>query len=193
MEDPQGLDRYVYVGNNPSRYNDPSGHWTIGPCAGGSLGSLIFGTANACYIVASNGDIGIVYTYGGGGNTGPTGGAGLQIQASNGTSINDLLGPFGTVGLSGGEVVGISGDVFFGKTTDCQPRRIWGIQVGAGATIKAPLPLEFHGGVTTTKVYGMINVPDTVRGAWNDAEQYVSQWLQSWLPSAPPAKPWWQR
>lgn len=63
--DPQSLNRYSYVGNNPLRYTDPTGHWkcckikkflnralgdlgttALGIALQGSLGAAIFGPAN---------------------------------------------------------------------------------------------------------------------------------------------------
>ena len=37
--DPQNLNRYAYVRNNPLRYVDPSGYWTFGFGLGGTIGA----------------------------------------------------------------------------------------------------------------------------------------------------------
>ena len=46
--DPQALNRYAYVLNNPLRYNDPSGHcpWCIGAAIGAVVGAVV-GAATA--------------------------------------------------------------------------------------------------------------------------------------------------
>ncbi len=46
--DPQSLNRYAYVLNNPLRYNDPSGHcpWCIGAAIGAVVGAVV-GAATA--------------------------------------------------------------------------------------------------------------------------------------------------
>jgi RHS repeat-associated protein len=49
---PQALNRYAYVLNNPLRFNDPSGHWANIPSVNGSIGSTGLASGGTLGMVA---------------------------------------------------------------------------------------------------------------------------------------------
>lgn len=112
---PQALNRYSYVLNNPLKYTDPFGWWTFG--LGINLQFTFMGasfSASIMIVTSGRGQLGIVWAGGGGGGagyrpmasglgTGIGGGITAQVQyIPNADSIEELRGPSVQIGGSGG-------------------------------------------------------------------------------------------
>ena len=112
---PQTLDRYVYVGNNPTTDADPSGHDTRGACVTfeGAL-AFLFGEGALCVVVSDSGQSGVIFTLGAGGGAGLGMSAGVAGLYSNAGEIYDLGGPFFVTGGSGAAGIGLQGEAFVG-------------------------------------------------------------------------------
>ena len=116
-EDPAGFrggsNLYRYVGNNPASRRDPLGLWTVQIGIGGNVnigwwaGININGGAGIAFDASGFGG----YYYGGlgayGGSPGASGG--VQISASNASTICDLRGPF--INGSGTLAAGLGGSI----------------------------------------------------------------------------------
>ena len=110
ISNPQALNRYSYVLNNPLRYTDPSGWWTFG------LGINFTGTflawvlsGSVMIVTSGHGELGVVWSGGGGGGGASTIGAAsltLQGQLTSADSIGDLRGVAVQAGGSGGAIWG---------------------------------------------------------------------------------------
>jgi RHS repeat-associated protein len=143
---------YWYANDDPTRNIDPLGLATGGVCLSGSV--TIFHVhvgGSACVQASTSGQVGITVTGGGGvGTSGGFGGsADVGVQVSNAKYIEDLGGPFGQVGGSGGGGLSGSGDVFAGPGHCGQPvvGADGGVGVGGGAeahaggTYTVPIPI----------------------------------------------------
>lgn len=86
-DDPQNLNRYAYVRNNPLRYVDPTGYWTFGFGLGGTIGAGGGISGSIMIVFDGNGNIGIAISGGGGGYAGIGASGGLIFQ---GTSADDI-------------------------------------------------------------------------------------------------------
>jgi len=138
-DDPQNLNRYTYVRNNPLRYVDPTGYWTFGVTFTG-MGFLVAGVRGDITIAIDDKfNVGVLVAPGGGGFTSVGYNVGLGVQVTTVPTIEDLQG--WAVQLGGGlttEVVGVSGDVQF------MPKG-FGTSIGGGPILSLPLPAEVHG------------------------------------------------
>ncbi len=116
---PQSLNRYSYVMNNPYKYNDPTGLWTlqIGGSVSGGLGEIypIAGTAGIGFVISYDKEEGNLQ-FGGYG----TAGSGIYIGAPGfGASIDTAYNPYNKFvkDVSGKAVsVGVEAPVYEGIT-----------------------------------------------------------------------------
>ncbi len=122
-QQPSLLDQYVYVQANPATFVDPSGLVTAGICITAIVGIPgAYVTVSVCPLtVASNGDVGVQASAGGGGTTGFIGGVSIGPQVSTGNSVSDLKGPFVTAGGSFRLGQGAGIDVFGGTNDQGSP------------------------------------------------------------------------
>lgn len=177
---PQVFNRYSYVYNNPLRYTDPYGWWTIsipgivfeGGAGGGvevSIAFVIDGHGNAC----------IVWSVGGGGYGGIAGSGGLQIQWTSADTIFDLEG---WSSQSGGSTdvpniyVGRAGfhtgiEYILGFNNQYHGINInLGLGMGIG-------PLELHSVIMVTNMIWQYSLNDLIQGI-NDFIQDLSSLFQ---------------
>lgn len=138
---------YVYAMNNPGRLVDPSGRDTGGLCVSVQAGFILFGGEQICLVISGEGEIGIIGTTDYGLGT-PSASATAGVQKSNATSIEDLAGPFGYAGGSGGEGIVGGFEGFTGIDRCGNP--VTGGTLGAGVGVGPPL--EGHGGQSQTDV-----------------------------------------
>ena len=94
--DPQQLNRYSYARNNPYRYVDPNGKWTVqvgGSATGGAGGAGTLGGGVIFGYSQQGGFQGGLYSLGGGGGyLGSSGTAALDLSYSNNDHIEDIEG-----------------------------------------------------------------------------------------------------
>ena len=131
--DPQTLNRYAYVRNNPILYNDPSGNFFgIGALIGAIVGAVSAG-------IQSGGDIGAILT------GAVIGGIAGEVGAQVGGFVAETVGSqFGNIagyaagGLAGGAAAGATGSVLY---------RLAGYNVDIGQGIAAGAAGGLVGGV----------------------------------------------
>jgi hypothetical protein len=75
--------------------------------------------------------------------------AGLQVSSAS--CLEDLEGPFATLGGSVGEGTTVDVEGFAGPGTRDQPVLGGYLGVGMGAQATGPIPGELHGGVSSTR------------------------------------------
>jgi len=150
--DPQNLNRFTYVSNNPLTYIDPSGYWTFGIGLGGTIG-LGQGLSGSIMIVFDdNGNIGLALSGGGGAYAGGGASGGLVIQRTNADTIQNLKGPVVQAGGSAsilGANVGVEWVVQQGANDSIQG---WNLNVGVGASGALVTGAEFHGMLEVTEI-----------------------------------------
>jgi hypothetical protein len=143
--DPQNLNRYSYVQNNPVRWTDPTGHWTFSvdyTWSGFAIGGGRFSISVA---LDQQGNVGLVVSPGGGGYTAAGGSAGISGTWTPAPSINDLKGWSAQVGGSVREAVGPGGELVFFQSNGVG---YVGVSLGGGAGLQVPFPAEIHGTMT---------------------------------------------
>jgi hypothetical protein len=168
---PQNLNRYSYVINDPLLYTDPYGWWTQ------FLGvNVIVGCAwglNFTLGIAwdDNGQIAAVVTSGGGAVAGATIGATGQYQWTNADTVNDLRGLSSQTGGSA-NIGPVSGGVEYvvGMDPD-NSYQGFNVNVGVGLTAVA----EMHSTVDTTEVQILLSNDDV-----DVAPSYEYSWDDYW-------------
>lgn len=146
---------YFYANNNPLRFRDPSGLFTVGICASVSIGGFVIANGSACVQVSSSGDIGGTATGGvalGGGSGELEIGPG--VQATNANHISELSGPFVGAGARGALIAGGYAEGFH-SVVGCQ---------GIGGALAGPAAGFGFGGYVgaTDTVQASVNVPTFV-------------------------------
>jgi RHS repeat-associated protein len=171
-----GLNLYTYCGNNPPNWSDPYGLFGFG--IGGSLtGSAtpVGATGGGQIVFDFSGNIGVFVHGGGGGSAGGSGGAMLDISAFTGT-VKDLSGPFMSYGGSGGEVIGIGGEINLIDQWLYDPGSAMTISFGA----HGGLPAEAHAFREIGQVPYTVHVSEFIpplsyiRDFWKDV------WKEMW-------------
>ena len=151
-DDPQNLNRYAYVRNNPLRYIDPSGYWTFGIGLGGTAGAIVGLSGSVMLVVDWHGNWSVAFSGGGGGYAGIGASGGLVVQGTNADNIYDLNGTVVQTGFSAGPPgFSVGGEVVTQNSPDGP---VWGlnINVGPGAQGNGLTPVEFHSMVENTVV-----------------------------------------
>jgi RHS repeat-associated protein len=99
---PQNLNRYSYVLNNPLRYNDPYGWWTLSPLLSINIsGGIGYGFAfNANIVFDNQGGIAFIWQFSHGPYVGISASAGPQFQYTSAEYVEELEGPCTERGLS---------------------------------------------------------------------------------------------
>ncbi|MEW6141999.1 MAG: RHS repeat-associated core domain-containing protein, partial [Chloroflexota bacterium] len=96
---PQTLNRYSYVLNNPLRYTDPNGWWTFALGININLILLQVGLSGSFLFVTDFTTWGLVMSEGVGVGT-PSASVAVQVQGTSADSINDLRGNSTVIGGS---------------------------------------------------------------------------------------------
>ncbi|OGF02187.1 MAG: hypothetical protein A3G07_02320, partial [Candidatus Doudnabacteria bacterium RIFCSPLOWO2_12_FULL_47_12] len=187
LSDPQGLNSYSYVKNNPLKYIDPTGereyHFSFESKIG--LGGE-FGNQWTIGF-ASDGTFGVSTTLKGGGLAGVDASVGVSAGYSNANTWSDTLGT--------GQYVEVGGKVLYGGsvTTNFAGGNYTGTDVGVGLGVRGlpPVPVTFSGGASKTvpvfqgSVSGLKNgvtntVNKTVNAANRAANATVNTVQQGW-------------
>jgi hypothetical protein len=104
---PQALNRYSYVLNNPLAYTDPYGSLTIGVGLAGSAWWRWGVSGSILFVVDDKGNFGVLVSRGGGRFIGsPGAGGGAQVQVTGADTIFDLEGGAAQIGGSVGFMAG---------------------------------------------------------------------------------------
>jgi RHS repeat-associated protein len=161
--DPQNLNRYTYVRNNPLRYVDPNGYWTFGIGFGFTAGLGSGFSFSVLFIFDDKGNIGVIASGGGGGYAGVGGSAGAVLQGTTAEVIPHLTGP---VVQTGGSVdIGYSvGGEWVVQNGPTGPIQGINVNIGAGLTLgfPVPVPFEMHSMLEYGQVLGWINLPSLI-------------------------------
>lgn len=156
---PQDLNRYVYVRNNPYKYTDPTGMWAVqvggsGLGGVGFVGSTVGGGLTFSHSPEYGFEIGTYGTGGGGAYYNPLGSrGGIDIMYTHSAKrLQDIAGPSTHMEAGGmivpGLVVGGSrGSPLVG---DIGPT--YGVHTGPGIQTPIPVPVYGTGFVTETEV-----------------------------------------
>lgn len=110
LENPQSQNRYVYCRNNPHKYVDPDGRWTIQVGYGGSEGHIFGGISSTVGVAWGTDNVGeIEQVYYSEIGTGPQIGAGASINPEISISlfgdIEDIEGGSFTIGADASVIV----------------------------------------------------------------------------------------
>jgi len=112
---PQNINPYSYVINNPYRYTDPTGLWTLQIGGSGSAGFLSGGSYGGGLIIGYSGAGGFQYgtyrAYGGGLHAGATGSLTLDVSGSTNDYIEDIGGNTLTIGGSADVGASVGGEL----------------------------------------------------------------------------------
>ncbi|MDQ6617188.1 MAG: DUF6531 domain-containing protein [Actinomycetota bacterium] len=151
---------YGYVAGNPMNASDPSGLVTKGLCLHTpsiGRGGYVGGEVCLQFAQGPNGvQFGFSESITGGRGTPSATLVGAGKQISNGNTISDLGGPFGTLGGSVGEAATVGLDGFIGRN-GCD-RLIVGAEASVSLGIKGPVPAEIHGGASDTATQTPVNI-----------------------------------
>jgi RHS repeat-associated protein len=153
VEMPSSLQRFAYVGNNPTTWTDPSGLVTGGLCLSGIIGVGAYVTGTACIVIASDGDIGVTVSTGGGGSTGIVSGVSAGIQGTTAEKVSDLNGWSAAAGGGSarlGPGLGVEASVGRNPADEIITSGIFLVGVGANFTPPSFPGVEFHGGFSHT-------------------------------------------
>jgi len=149
---PQYLNRYSYVQNNPVRYTDPTGHWTFGFGFGFTIGAGAGFSGSIMVVFDWHGNGGFAVSGGGGGYAGIGGSGGIIVQGTNADNIDDLNGAVAQTGGSGGPPgVSVGAELVTQKSKD-GPVTGLNINVGPGIQGNGVTPFETHGIVEDTLI-----------------------------------------
>ncbi len=109
---PQALNRYAYVLNNPMRWTDPVGHWAFSVFISIRITILAYSTSySGGYTWDDHGLYARTYSTSQGTGVGFYGGVGVGASISPGTkTLNDALGSGSAVGMSGGPLAVVGFD-----------------------------------------------------------------------------------
>jgi RHS repeat-associated protein len=171
---PQALNRYSYVLNNPLRYTDPSGHWTlsvgftfrIGLLGGASFsaGATIDGQGNlASYTTTSHSSL--TPSESGNLTVGAIVGGSIGGGLTTADTIDETEGKSGAIGLDGA-VLGKGGiDII-------NPQNIGTGKgyIGGSGGIGLGLGADWHAELTNTTLYNKVNVPNTLKRIYDQGE-----------------------
>ena len=139
-----------YVSNNPLRWIDPLGLWTLQIGIGVNGGAAAGGSASAGVVIGYSEESGFQFggyaTFGGGGYSGASGSITADVTVSENDDINDLSGTAFTVGSSGGEGVSFGYEANVPAFSNTSPSHTVSVGPGAGT------PIETHGFATRTSV-----------------------------------------
>ena len=156
---PQALNRYTYVRNNPLRYVDPTGYWTFGLGVGFTAG-LGLGVSGSVLVVFDNkGNVGLILSGGGGGYAGIGAGGVGMLQVTSAPTIQDLNG---FVVQFGGSVI-LGPDIGAGVGAEWVVQKgpegpIHGLNFNVGPAGNVPIPFEIHGLLEYGKVIISTNI-----------------------------------
>ena len=156
-----GINFYAYATNNPIRYVDPLGLFTVSLCIKGSASSGVSGGGGTCANFGNDRKEGMSFSITGavgigGGGIGAT--VGGSVAWSNAPTVLELNGPFAYGGVSGGPPGAVGG--LYGFAGQGSRGTIAGAEMYGGYGVKLPNtlapPLAVEGGVTTTStIFGV--------------------------------------
>jgi len=156
LSNPQNLNSYSYVTNNPLKYIDPTGEFevhfslTTNMGLGGSAGSVwSFG-------FASDGSYGASSSWQAGGFAGADLSVGMGLGYSNAKTWNDIQGKNNYVG--GGAKLGVGVDAGLNFSGD---GKYTGADIGGGIGLSSPLYLK--GGMGNTTIHMDRNIIQDLR------------------------------
>ena len=170
---PQALNRYSYVRNNPVRWTDPTGHWTFSFNIGleGFQGVGIRGSISI--VIDTEGMIAGTSSVGGTGHANIGFNAGPSVTVTNAPTVDDLAGKSIAGGANGGEVLGVnvelvgfrSNGVLYGGGT-----------LGGSATLKA-LPVDVYAAGDHTTIHTKVNPGKFIQRVYNEGVRELNKIL----------------
>lgn len=131
---------YAYVGNNPVNSVDPTGAWTMGFCAVGSISLIGYIGVDGCLVELMNGTtatkqfaVTLTGYFGFGGIAGAS--VGVYYQTTTATSWSQLAGWFQNVSYTADLGLGVNGSVFwtYGLSRSHVVGTTFGVSIGFGA------------------------------------------------------------
>jgi hypothetical protein len=168
-QNPQALNRYSYVLNNPLRYTDPSGYWTFAVNIGFDYFVFGGGRVSGSIAIDTSGNIGLLTS--GGVTVHSTAGSGFGVSGTvtNASTINDLAGASGAIGVNLGEggVVAVEGETFVSNG-----QRYYGGTLGGSAQLQL-LPFEVYGAVDNTTILGQGNPVKALQYVYEEGERQI--------------------
>ncbi len=137
-QNPQALNRYSYVLNNPLRFMDPSGHWTFSLSAGYQVFFASGFGGSVAFSFDGDGNLALSGGLNGGLSTGAAISTGPAVTVTDAPTVYDLEGDSTHIGVIGGEIVGASADISFG--TDRKGDPVHGVTLSPAAVFAVSPP-----------------------------------------------------
>ncbi|MCF7862022.1 hypothetical protein K9M79_07320, partial [Candidatus Woesearchaeota archaeon] len=180
---PQALNSFTYVMNNPYKYNDPNGLWTMQIGVSGTAGAG--GQVGIGFVIGNN-EGGLIpnqaggYAYGGAG--GATLGGGIEFTYSDNDYISDLKG---TTVTTGGNIpvggvewnlpIGSSANIYNGDKEVERLKSSYSLNIGAFGEV---IGFDVHGYVVKTGVLQFVG-PERELTCNTEAFSQASNAIQS--------------
>jgi RHS repeat-associated protein len=168
---PQSLNRYSYTQNNPLRWTDPSGHWTISINFGGELFAGAGGRGQISIVIDGTGEIAGTLSGGGTGHVNIGGSFGPTLTITNAPSVYDLQGRSVSLGIHLGQVADINVEGLTFKSNDI---RYYGGTVGTSATLKG-IPIDIYGAGDHTEILFTANPIRFLENVYNEGYNKLRQ------------------
>ena len=143
-------DIYIQSINNPLRYTDPTGWWTLGFGLNLNFGAGAGGSGSIMIVFDGHGGIGFVYSGGGGGFGGIGASLTVQGQWTSAERVQDLVGTCVQTGASYDWGVNVGGEWIAADNYQ-------GVNVGVGLGASL-VPVEMHSNIETA---GVATIRDT--------------------------------